>query len=79
MTETTEEKTQHTCSGKGCFCQGAGPLLSEFVRRMGPPEGAKRHFDAARVEFLKGLRAMIDARIEDLSKAEPKGTKLNVE
>lgn len=78
MTET-EEKTEHTCSGKECLCQGAGPLLSEFVRRMGPPEGAKRHFDAARVEFLKGVRAMIDARIDDLSKAEPKGTKLNVE
>lgn len=78
MTET-EEKTQHTCSGRGCLCQGAGPLLSEFVRRMGPPAGAKRHFDAARVEFLKGMRAMIDARIDDLSKAGTKGTKLNVE
>ena len=78
MTET-ESNTQHTCSGQGCACHGAGPLLSEFLRRMGPPEGAKRHFDAARLEFLKGVRAMIDARIDSLSKTEPKGTKLNVE
>jgi hypothetical protein len=42
-------------------------------------ETVRGHFDAARVEFLKGLRAMIDARIEDLSKTESKGTKLNVE
>ncbi len=75
----TEEKTQHTCSGQGCLCHGAGPLLSDFLRRMGPPEGAKRHFEAARLEFLKGVRSMLDARIEDLTRAEPKGTKVNVE
>lgn len=62
-----------------CFCGGAGPAFSDFVRKIGPPEGAKRHFDAARVEFLKGLRALIDARIESLSGSETKGTKVTVE
>lgn len=62
-----------------CFCGGAGPAFSDFVRRLGPSEGAKRHFDAARVEFLKGLRALIDARIESLSGSGTKGTTVPVE
>ena len=62
-----------------CVCQGAGPALSEWLRRIGPPEQARRHFDAARVEFLKGLRALIDARIEQVSKAHEKGEKVAVE
>lgn len=62
-----------------CLCQGAGPALSELLRRIGPPERARRHFDAARVEFLKGLRALIDARIEQVSKAHAKGEKIEVE
>ena len=74
---TPTEETSHGCDA--CFCGGAGPAFSDFVRKLGPSEGAKRHFDAARVEFLKGLRALIDARIESLSASEPKGTKVDVE
>jgi len=62
-----------------CLCQGAGPVLSELLRRLGPPEQAQRHFYAAKVEFLKGLRALIDARIERISKAHAKGEKISVE
>jgi hypothetical protein len=61
----------------GCACQGMGPLLSEMVRRLGPPQDARRHFDAARLEFLKGLRALLDARIAHVSKA--RGEKIEVE
>jgi hypothetical protein len=46
---------------------------------MGPPEQAREHFDAARIEFLKGLRALIDARIERVSKARTKGQKIDLE
>ena len=60
-----------------CICQGTMPLLTELIRRLGPPEPARRHFDAARLEFLKGLRALLDARIADVSK--PKGEKIQVE
>jgi len=62
-----------------CLCQGAGPVLSELVRRLGPPEQARRHFDAARLEFLKGLRALIDARIEQVSKQKTRGEHISVE
>lgn len=61
-----------------CLCYGAGPALSELMRRLGPPEQTRRHFDAARIEFLKGLRALIDARIEQVSKTHAKGEKIEV-
>lgn len=62
-----------------CLCRGTGPALSELLRRIGPPEQARQHFDTARVEFLKGLRALIDARIEQVSKRSAKGEKIAVE
>jgi len=62
-----------------CLCQEAGRALSEFLRRLGPPEEARRHFEAARMEILKGLRAVIDARIAQLAKPQGKGEKIPVE
>ncbi|MGA2864419.1 MAG: hypothetical protein ABSF95_08015 [Verrucomicrobiota bacterium] len=62
-----------------CLCQGAGPGLSDFLRRLGPPEEARRHFEAARMELLKGLRAMLDARIAHYSKPQAKGENIPVE
>jgi hypothetical protein len=62
-----------------CVCGGAGPALTALLKQMGPSEAAKSHFTQARVEFLKGLRSMIDARIDSLSKEESKGTKVTVE
>jgi len=62
-----------------CLCLGAGPLMSEFLRRLGPPEEARRHFESARLEILRGLRALLDARIERLSRTSRKGEKIKVE
>ena len=75
------KKTKRTqkVNGGTCVCQGAGPALSELLRRLGPPAEARRHFEAARLEFLKGLRAVLDARIEQCSKAAAKGEQISVE
>ncbi len=62
-----------------CLCQGAGPALSDLLRRLGPPEEVRRHFEAAQLEILKGLRALLDARIERRSKSSGKGAKIPVE
>ena len=62
-----------------CLCQGAGPALSELLRRLAPPAEAKRHFDTARLEFLKGLRAVLDARIERHSKPKARGQAIHIE
>ena len=72
-------KPSSKSEGGACLCYGVGPALSELLRRVGPPEQARHHFDAARVEFLKGLRALIDARIEQVSKKRSKGEKIDVE
>jgi len=63
----------------GCFfCNVAAPQISAFLDHVWP-ESTHEHFRNARVEVLKGLRSLLDARIEHLSQHPPKGTKLNVE
>ncbi len=76
-TKRNDEK--QACGSGSCVCQGLGPALTDFLRRMGPPTEARRHFDSARVEFLKGLRAILDARIEQVAGARAKGEKIKVE
>jgi len=61
---------------QGCFiCETAMPLLE---RCLG---GATvEHFRNSRIEFLKGMRSLLDERIAQLSKqAEHKGTHVTVE
>lgn len=75
----SEEKTGGA-PRSGCACMGTGPMVSEFLSRLGPDESVKQHFRTARVEFLKGLRALIDQRISDLQRpVEQKGTRLSVD
>ena len=63
----------------GCFfCTVAGPQLSAMFERCWP-EPTQEHFRNARIEFLKGIRGILDARIDCLSQQAPKGTKLTVE
>ena len=74
------KKTNKTPNATGpCACQGMGPALSELLQRLGPPEQARRHFETARLEILKGFRALLDARIEQRSKTKSKGEKIAVE
>ena len=40
---------------------------------------SRQHFEAAKLEFLKGLRALLDARIAQASRARAKGEKIEVE
>ncbi|MBS1876902.1 MAG: hypothetical protein JSU00_27055 [Acidobacteria bacterium] len=61
-----------------CGCMGLGPAMNDLKKEMGV---AGDHFRAAHLEFLKGIRAFVDNRIESLSKQqEPdKGTTVPVE
>ena len=58
----TTHKT--TCD---CGCMGVGPAISHLIDNLGPKE-ARDHFRAARVEFLKGMRSLIDARIDHMTR-----------
>lgn len=66
-------------SDRKCVCLGAGPELSQLLTRFGPGEAAVGHFRTARVEMLKGIRAMIDRQIENIEKPASRGAKVTVE
>jgi hypothetical protein len=59
----------------GCFfCDTAMPMIENLVN----PE-TRDHFRNSRVEFLKGLRSLLDQRIAHMSQHEAKGTHVTVE
>jgi hypothetical protein len=74
-----KRKRTSKTSDPQCLCFGVGPALSELLRRLGPPEGARKHFETARLEILKGIRAILDARIEQVSKRNRKGEKIEIQ
>jgi hypothetical protein len=65
-----------TCvAGPGCLiCGTIKPLLSRMWS-----DATQDHFRNSRIEFLKGIRSLIDDRISHLSRDEAKGTKVVVE
>ena len=73
--ETENTSQQSETHRHGCFfCMTAIPLLEQCW----PPE-VRNHFRNSRVEFLKGIRSLLDDRIAHLSKQESKGTRVTVE
>lgn len=58
---------------------GAGPMVTEMMKKLCPTENVSQHFRAARIEVLKGLRAMIDEQIANLAEQPKQGTKIPVE
>ena len=66
----------HTkCDAPGCFyCLNVKPFF-----RKAWSDASKDHFRNARLEFLKGVRSVIDDRIGNLARHETKGTHVTVE
>jgi hypothetical protein len=72
-----EEKVENmdTPHGLGCFfCQAVRPFLERAWT-----DATRNHFRNSRLEFLKGVRSILDARIAHLSREERKGTHVTVE
>lgn len=61
-----------------CCCLGAEPMLTEFLRRLGPSESVSQHFRTAQLEVLKGLQSMLDEHIAARSGSPRQGTKIPV-
>ena len=79
MSESEAKAQESSAPEEKCFCMGAGPEFFAMFKKLGP-DSARGHFRNARVEMLKGMRAMIDKRIEDIAEStETKGTKVTVE
>jgi hypothetical protein len=62
--------------GERCVCN---EVFDHFKGVFGVPPAAKEHLANSRLEFLKAVREVIDARIEKVSKAARQGTKITVE
>jgi hypothetical protein len=60
-----------------CLCR---ELVDQVRECLGVSPQVREHFMNSRVEFLKGIRAIIDSRIEQLSRSgQQHGTKIAVE
>lgn len=59
-----------------CPCRELAETVREF---LGVSPAALQHLTNSRVEFLKALREILDARIERMAKQEIRGTKVAVE
>jgi hypothetical protein len=53
--------------------------ICDLLRTLAPSEEALGHFRNARMEVLKGVRAIIDSRIERLSAGRPKGKSVTID
>jgi hypothetical protein len=74
MDEKTAAGGTHS-QAAGCFFRDtAMPMLENLVS-----EATRNHFRNSRVEFLKGLRSLLDERIAHLAREESKGTHVTVE
>ena len=70
-----EKSTQAGARAPGCFvCDTAIPFLEHCWSEV-----TRDHFRNSRIEFLKGLRSLIDDRIARLSSRQQRGTHITVE
>jgi len=75
MEETTTSSAGEAPHPAGCFvCSTALPMLEKMWS-----DATRDHFRNSRIEFLKGIRSLIDDRIAHLSRHESKGTHVTVE
>ena len=74
MEEQNATAGTHSHAGGCFFCTTAIPMLENLVN-----EATRDHFRNSRVEFLKGLRSLLDERIAHLAREGSKGTHVTVE
>lgn len=74
----TGEETSTAAPPRGP-CERFGAELDALVRALAPSEEVRQHFRNARIEVLKGLRGLIDERIQRLAAQPRKGTSVTVE
>jgi hypothetical protein len=80
MSESQQETgpTPNASSQAAWFCNWLREGAERAIETVVPPEGAAKHFREARLEILRGIRELIDYRIERLSKTN-KGGRIAVE
>ena len=74
--ETTQQNATPSVIPERCLCR---EVLEQVRECLSLSPEVREHFTNSRIEFLKGVRAIIDDRIEHLSKTGQRGTKVTVE
>jgi hypothetical protein len=74
--EATQQNATPPLIQERCLCR---EIVNQFREAFGVSPEVRKHFTNSRIEFLKGIRAVIDSRIEHLSNASQRGTKIAVE
>jgi hypothetical protein len=59
-----------------CLCR---EVLEQIREHLSLSVEIREHFTNSRIEFLKGIRAIIDSRIEHLSRTSQRGAKIAVD
>ena len=74
--EATQQNATPPLIQERCLCR---ELVNQFREAFDVSPKVREHFTNSRIEFLKGIRAVIDSRIEHLSNTGQRGTKVAVE
>jgi hypothetical protein len=74
--EATQQNATQPVIQERCLCR---ELVNHFREAFDVSPKVREHFTNSRIEFLKGIRAVIDSRIEHLSNTGQRGTKIAVE
>jgi hypothetical protein len=74
--EATQQNATQPLIQERCLCR---ELVNQFREAFDVSPKVREHFTNSRIEFLKGIRAVIDSRIERLSNTGQRGTKIAVE
>jgi hypothetical protein len=74
--KTEPQPQQERVVYERCLCREAIDELRDF---LGVSPAVREHLRSSRIEFLKAIRTVIDERIEHLSTASQRGTKVAVE
>jgi hypothetical protein len=74
--QATPQNATPPVNQERCLCR---EIVNQFREAFGVSPKVREHFNNSRIEFLKGIRAVIDSRIEHLSTAGQRGTKIAVE
>ena len=74
--EATQQNAGRPAMPEGCLCR---EVLEQVRAHLSLSPEIHEHFANSRIEFLKGIRAIIDSRIEHLSRTSQRGAKIAVD
>lgn len=74
--EATQRNAGRPPMPEGCLCR---EVLEQVRAHLSLSPEIHEHFANSRIEFLKGIRAIIDSRIEHLSRTSQRGAKIAVD